>query len=71
MPDTIFQLQQQVAEELINLLEDELISIERSGEIAQEVLNVVDEDAPESALGSIKQQLGQIPELKNLNLLDL
>jgi len=71
VPDTIFQLQQQVAEELINLLEDELISIERSGEIAQEVLNVVDEDAPESALGSIKQQLGQIPELKNLNLLDL
>lgn len=71
MPETIFQLQQQVAEELINLLEDELISIERSGEIAQEVLNVVDEDAPESALGSIKQQLGQIPELKNLNLLDL
>ena len=71
MPETIFQLQQQVAEELINLLEDELISIERSGEIAQEVLNVVDEDAPESALASIKQQLGQIPELKNLNLLDL
>ena len=71
MPETIFQLQQQVAEELINLLEDELISIERSGEIAQEVLNVVDEDAPESVLGSIKQQLGQIPELKNLNLLDL
>lgn len=71
MPDTIFQLQQQVAEELINLLEDELISIDRSTEIAQEVLNVVDEDTPESALASIKQQLGQIPELKNLNLLDL
>lgn len=71
MPNTIFHLQQQVAEGLIDLLEDELISIQRSAEIAQEVLNIVDEDVPESALSSIKQQLGQIPELKNLNLLDL
>lgn len=71
MPNTIFHLQQQVAEGLIDLLEDELISIQRSREIAQEVLNIVDEDVPESALSSIKQQLGQIPELKNLNLLDL
>ena len=70
MPDTIFQLQQQVAEGLIDLLEDELISIQRSAEIAQEVLNIVDEDVPESALSSIKQQLGQIPELKKFNLLD-
>lgn len=70
MPNTIFHLQQQVAEGLIDLLEDELISIQRSAEIAQEVLNIVDEDVPESALSSIKQQLGQIPELKKFNLLD-
>ncbi len=70
MRDNIFQLQRTIAEKLLDLLEDELISIERAAEIATEVLNIVGEDAAESALSDIKQQLAVIPELKTLNVLN-
>lgn len=70
MRDNIFQLQRTIAEKLLDLLEDELISIERAAEIATEVLNIVGEDAAESALSDIKQQLVVIPELKTLNVLN-
>ena len=70
MRDNIFQLQRTIAEKLLDLLEDELISIERAAEIATEALNIVGEDASESALSNIKQQLTVIPELKTLNVLN-
>ena len=70
MRDNIFQLQRTIAEKLLDLLEDELISIERAAEIATEVLSIVSEDAAESALSDIKQQLAVIPELKTLNVLN-
>ncbi|MFA6814565.1 MAG: hypothetical protein WCR60_03405 [Patescibacteria group bacterium] len=38
------------------MLEDESVSIQRVGEIVKEVLNIIDEDAPASALAGIKQQ---------------
>jgi hypothetical protein len=75
--NSIFNLQRQIAEHLINLLENREITIKRAAEIAKQVINIIPEDFPDSTLitnnvdavlAKIKQELQVIPELKSLIL---
>ncbi len=77
MTNSIFNLQRQIAEHLINLLENREITIKRAAEIAKQVINIIPEDFPDSTLitnnvdavlAKIKQELQVIPELKSLIL---